>query len=85
MPQFASYLKHAPDGTVYAFIVGTGVVRAPATALVWTQISNDIGAGSVLLHLAVHPDDPNRIFAVDDIGRILSSTDDGLSWGPFAE
>ena len=80
--QPATMVEVAPDGTVYAFIMGTGLVRAPAAALAWTQISSDIGAGSVLLHFAVHPDDPNRFFAVDNIGRILSSSEGGLIWAP---
>ncbi len=77
--QPATMVETGPDGTVYAFIVGSGLIRAPAAMLAWSPVSNGFGS-SVLLHLAVDPDDPNRLFAVDDAGRILASTDAGLNW-----
>lgn len=40
-----------PDGTVYAFIAGTGLVRATERDLDWTALGDGFG-GALVLHLA---------------------------------
>jgi photosystem II stability/assembly factor-like uncharacterized protein len=77
--QPATMVETAPDGTVYAFIVGSGLVKSPGAALAWSRVSNEFG-NYVLIHLAAHPTDGNRLFAVDDAGQILASVDGGASW-----
>jgi len=80
--QPASMVHTAPDGTVYAFIVGSGLVKSPGAALDWRPLSNGFGE-RVLLHLAVDPADPDRLFAVTEESRILASTDGGRNWQPL--
>jgi photosystem II stability/assembly factor-like uncharacterized protein len=80
--QPASMVQVAPDGSVYAFVIGTGLIRAPGTALAWQPISNEFGS-RILLHLAIDPSDSKRIFAVTQDGGIFASTDGGRTWGAF--
>jgi len=81
--QSASMVHVAPDGTVYAFVVGSGLIRSPAASLSWSTVSADFGQ-RVLLHMAVDRSDPDRMFAVADDGRVTASTDGGKSWRPLA-
>ena len=74
----------AASGTVYAFIVGTGLVRASEPGLGWQTISNGFGK-AFLLHLAVAQSDSGAAFAVafDPESRAQSlhaSRDGGRSW-----
>lgn len=81
--QPVSMIQTAADGTTYAFIVGTGLVKSPGSALNWRPVSNEFG-DRVLLHLAVDPKDPARLFGVTDEGRIVTSSDGGKTWQPLA-
>ncbi|MEO3432348.1 F510_1955 family glycosylhydrolase [Inquilinus sp. CAU 1745] len=85
MPAFdvqqpATMVQAAPDGTVYAFVVGTGLIRTKEEpGLIWETVSSDFG-NRVLLHLAIDPSEPKRLFAVTQDGAILASTDGGRNW-----
>jgi photosystem II stability/assembly factor-like uncharacterized protein len=81
--QPASLVQTAPDGTVYAFIVGSGLMQSPGAALDWRPLNDDFGE-RVLLHLAVDPTNPDHIFGVTDESEILVSTDGGRSWQPLS-
>lgn len=81
--QPASMIHTAPDGTVYAFIVGAGLMKSPGAALDWRPVSNGFGE-RVLLHLAVDPADPDRMFAVTDESQVVSSADGGKTWQPLS-
>jgi photosystem II stability/assembly factor-like uncharacterized protein len=75
----ATMVQVGPDGSVYAFVLGSGLLRAPAAALSWKTIDPDFGA-RVLLHLAIDRSAPDQLFAVTDDGGILASSDGGQSW-----
>lgn len=75
----ATMVQVGPDGSVYAFVLGSGLLQAPAAELSWKTINPDFGA-RVLLHLAIDRSAPDRLFAVTDDGGILASTDGGQSW-----
>ena len=81
--QPASMVQTAPDGTVYAFILGSGLMKTPGAALDWRPVSNEFGE-RILLHLAVDPADPKRIFAVTQESQVLTSSDGGTTWQPLA-
>ncbi len=81
--QPASMVQAAPDGTVYSFVVGSGLMKSPGAALDWRPVSTGLGE-RVLLHLAVDPTDPKRMFAVTDESQILASTDGGTTWQPLS-
>lgn len=77
--QPATMVQVGPDGSVYAFVYGTGLMKAPGAALTWQAVSTEFGE-RVLLHLAIDRTNPQRMFGVTDEGRILASGDGGRSW-----
>ena len=77
-----SLVEVTPDGTLYAFVIGRGLVRSAEDPVNFTDLGADFGGG-FLLHLAVDPTDPNRLFAATGKGRLLVSTDQGRSWKSF--
>ena len=81
--QPASMVQAAPDKTVYAFVIGSGLMKSPGAALDWRPVNNEFGE-RVLLHLAVDPANPNRLFAVTDESTVLTSTDGGKTWQPLS-
>ncbi|MEH6719977.1 MAG: exo-alpha-sialidase [Aurantimonas endophytica] len=78
----ASLVEVAPGGTVYAFVIGSGLLKRSASDGEWQSVGNDFGE-RVLLHLAADPGDPDRLFAVTQESQILTSTDGGSSWAPL--
>lgn len=84
MPAFnvkqpATMVQAASDGTVYAFVVGTGLIKTKEPGLAWETVNNDFD-DRILLHLAADPADADRLFAVTRQGEILASTDGGRHW-----
>lgn len=80
--QPASMVETAPGGMIYAVVMGRGLVKAEESNLQWETLNNDFG-DRVLLHLAVDPSDPDRLFAVNQDGQILESSDGGRNWQAF--
>ena len=78
----SSTVRTVRAGHVYAYIVGVGLVRAPESSLNW-QVIGDPWGDDYMLHLAVDPSDPGRMFTVNSEGRVLSSNDGGASWAHF--
>jgi BNR/Asp-box repeat len=72
-----------PDGMLYAYVVGRGLVHTKEGSPQFETVGNDIGGG-FLIHLAADPTTPNRLFAATGKGRILSSTDQGRTWKAFS-
>jgi photosystem II stability/assembly factor-like uncharacterized protein len=68
------------NGTVYAFIVGVGLLKQQENK--WTRLSNDFGQG-YLLHLTVDPNNLERLYAVSSDGALLTSLDGGQQWQAF--
>lgn len=81
--QPASLVEVTTDGAVYAFVLGSGLLRLSGGSTEWQPVSNDFGT-QVLLHLAADPTDPERLFAVTQESRIVASTNGGNEWGDFA-
>jgi photosystem II stability/assembly factor-like uncharacterized protein len=71
-----------PNSTLYAFVVGRGLVRSTEGSAQFTTLSNDFGGG-ILVHLTMDPNDPSRLFAATGKGRVLASTDQGRTWDAF--
>jgi len=72
------------DGTIYAYIIGTGLVRASEKNLAWKIVGEDF-AEDVLLHFAADPRDPQRLYAVSYNSRtraqsVIGSRDGGEGW-----
>jgi len=74
------------DGTVYAFVIGMGLVRAAEKNLAWQVVGKGFGE-DYLLHFAADPRDPQRLYAVKFNSRtraqsVIASRDGGERWTP---
>jgi photosystem II stability/assembly factor-like uncharacterized protein len=78
-----SLVEVAADGTHYAFVLGRGLLKS-ADGREFEPVGNDEG-DRILLHLAVDPADPKRMFASSHHGDIVKSLDGGASWAPFGD
>lgn len=77
-----SLVHTTPDGEVYAFVVGTGLIKATEPSLVWDILRRDWD-DRYLLHLAADPTNPDKLYAVTQTGEVLASKDGGRSWEEF--
>lgn len=78
-----SMVHSAPGGSIYMFVLGQGLLTAPESdASAWSVLSNGFG-DRYLLHLAIDPADPARMFAVTQESEVLTSGDGGKTWQPF--
>ena len=74
-----SMIEVAADGSVYAFMLGSGLLRAKEPSLNWQTLSNDLG-DRYLVHFALDPEDPARLYASTHQNELLSSSDGGRTW-----
>lgn len=79
-----SFVDVGTDGRALAFVLGAGLVRADETALDWTVLSDTFG-DDYLLHLALDPADPLRMFAVTGQAEMRTSQDGGATWQLVAQ
>ena len=77
-----SAVETTADGSVYAFVVGRGLLHSKEEPLNFVPVSQDFGE-QYLLHLAVDPGEPSRLFAATGNGTIMSSLDQGRTWTPW--
>jgi photosystem II stability/assembly factor-like uncharacterized protein len=78
-----SLVRIGPDGRLYAFVVGQGLVRG-AEPPIRTELLGKPPGDAILLHLAIDAADPRRLFASTTDSVLLASTDGGVSWRPLA-
>ncbi len=72
------------DGTVYAFMIGTGLVRTAERNLALQVVGKGFGE-EYLLHFATDPRDPQRLYAVTHNSRtraqsVMTSQNGGERW-----
>ena len=72
------------EGGVIAFALGSGLIRADEATLDWQPLNTGFG-DRYLLHLAIDPGDPERLFATTQEGELLASGDGGRNWSLLAE
>lgn len=77
-----SLVEVTPEGALYAFVLGKGLVHSAEEQLDLALVGADWG-DRVLLHLAVDPADKERIFVASHEGDILASEDGGANWREF--
>ena len=83
----ATMAHTTPDGDVYAFIIGTGLIWTAEPKLSWQTIGNPSGEEYVL-HLALDSTDRNQLYVVtlhpqSHAQQLLASRDGGKSWAPL--
>ncbi len=72
------------EGDVYAYMVGTGLLRAKDESPNWEIVSPGLGA-DVILHFAADPKDAKRFYAVtfnpqSGAQSVVASRDGGTNW-----
>ena len=77
-----SMVEASPDGRLYAFVLGRGLLSADEGSLDFQTVSSDWG-DRFILHLALDPNEPARLFGATQEGAILVSVDGGKTWTPF--
>lgn len=75
----ATMVHVASDGTVHAFVLGMGLIRAKEPELNWKTVYNQFGQ-QALMSFAVDQKDSNRLFALNQFNRVLETVDDGKTW-----
>lgn len=78
-----SMIETAPNGIVYALVVGIGLFSSPGAVINWSLLSSDI-KDKIFLHFAVDPTKPERMFGVTQNSEVLYSTDAGRTWAPLS-
>jgi photosystem II stability/assembly factor-like uncharacterized protein len=78
----ASMVHVLADGSVFAFVVGTGLIKATEPSLTWATLSNAFG-DRYLLHFAADPQDAAKMYAVTQHSEVLASIDGGKTWQAF--
>jgi photosystem II stability/assembly factor-like uncharacterized protein len=86
--QPATMIRVAPSGVVYAFVVGTGLLRTVEPKLSWQSVSEHSFGREYVLHLAVDPARPSKLYAItinpqEKTQAVLASTDAGKTWVPL--
>lgn len=77
-----SLVEVTPDGALYAFVLGQGLMRSDEDQLELAPIGDGWG-DRILLHLAVDPANKDRIFVAAHKGDVLASADGGATWTEF--
>jgi photosystem II stability/assembly factor-like uncharacterized protein len=80
-------VQTSSGGGVYAFVVGTGLIRTMEPGLNWHTIGDSLG-DAYILHLAVDPTHDSKLYAVTFNPKtrrnaVLASGDGGRSWLPL--
>jgi photosystem II stability/assembly factor-like uncharacterized protein len=86
--QPATTVHVTPDGVVYAFVVGTGLIRTTEPKLTWHTVSGSFG-DEYVLHFAVNPT-TGQFYAVTMHPQthrqgVVASRDGGKTWLPLNE
>ncbi len=80
----ATMVSVTPNGKLYAFIYGVGLIVADEPNFNWKVISTDF-QNRYLLYLAADPANPARLYAAVDTGSVMTSGDGGITWTTFRD
>ena len=81
-PGIVSMVHVTPDGQVFAFVVGNGLLVAKEPALAWTTHSARF-EDQVLLRMVIDPAVPTRFYGATLTGAVITSADGGRNWGTY--
>ncbi len=82
VPNATGAVTVTADGTVYAFVIGRGLLRSREPALDWQTVTNDLGE-QVITQLLVDPARPERLIALTHVRNIIESLDAGQTWSKW--
>lgn len=74
-----SVVTATAGGDLYAFMPGLGLLHTTEETHDWQVLSDDWGE-DYLLHLAIDPNDGERLVGVDQRSRVLMSKNGGRNW-----
>lgn len=80
--QPVSVVEVTEEGRIFAFVLGTGLVRGEEGSNKWETLSADFG-DRILLHIAADPSNADRLYAATQESEVLASQDGGKTWQPF--
>jgi photosystem II stability/assembly factor-like uncharacterized protein len=86
--QPATMVHVTPNGAVYAFVVGTGLIETMEPKLSWQTVSKDGFGGDYALHFSVDSRSPSKLYAItfdpqSHEQAVLASDDAGKTWAPL--
>jgi hypothetical protein len=86
--QPATMVDVTAEGAVYAFVVGTGLIRTVEPKLSWQRVNKHDFGDIFLLHLAADPTRPSKLYAISfdlqsKAEAVLASDDTGTTWAPL--
>ena len=82
--QPATVVQATPNGDVYAFIVGIGLLRRSEGKPQWRFLQNPFG-DRYPVHLAADPSNAKKLYVILNTSEILASEDGGLTWAGFGQ
>ena len=83
--EVVSTVKVGPDGSLYAFVLGRGFMKASESKPdAWDVLSNGF-AEAIPLHIAIDPANPNHLALTTQENAVLESIDGGATWAPFGK
>ena len=83
--EVVSMVETAPDGALYVFVLGRGLMKASeAAAPEFTALGNSFGQ-AIPLHLAINPADGSHLALTTQTNDVLESHDGGSTWAPFGQ
>ena len=75
----ATMVQATVDGSVYAFVVGLGLIRSAEDTIGWTSVSNEFG-NRYLLHLAADPANTENLYVITNKAELLATSNGGDTW-----
>ncbi len=78
----ATMVRVTPQGRLFVFVYGTGLITAAESQLTWKTIARDF-QDRVLMALVADPHDQDRFYARTDTGALMTSRDGGGTWTSF--
>jgi len=78
----ATMVHVTPQGRLYVFVYGVGLLTAMESDLNWETLSANF-QDRALMSFAIDPKDPNRLFGVTDTRTVMASKDGGKRWSSF--
>jgi len=77
----ATFHPPIPDEDLSEWVEGLGIYRSDNGGRTWLAANDDTTAEMGFTAIAVHPNDPHHVFAVDFYGRgVFVTTDGGSTW-----
>jgi mono/diheme cytochrome c family protein len=82
----ATMVSEVAAGTLYAFVVGQGLLLLDNKTNQWQVVNNQFGA-QVLVELTAETGNPNKLIGLNQFGKLIVSENSGKDWhrinGPY--